>query len=449
MKKKILFSIIAALLCIVAITLYPYDRPQHENLAVELAYRINKTNTHKKEGTTHTEHETLTRQVVLSDNHLILREGEHERIYDFLNKEITVINHKKSHFYRIPLHATIDFRVMEKRNREILARVISDAGKLPKGFTPFELEMVFNLGEAETANILVEDNQENYVFAHNSEQIAIYQPGRKLDERYHKSFEKFLIYGHHIHPFIRQHIHRSGRLYQTLSFRHYPFERVEETHELISAKHTREYQLSAPETYTEIYHLQSEELNSIYHEAWHRPLHLSKEKYEEEHHRLFDQKRYIEAFLAYWEYHLTYGTGLGNVLKTYEALAKENEEVRLFWNAVSAKDPESAARAVKALNFYLSQGLEYGYILDFILHEKYHFLGKKKHEEAHLTIALQHNPHLTAFYIYTGKDAREAFLTEEAWLTLRLAEHLSPEHPDLKALSKFKEKLEQEHPDYF
>ena len=162
------------------------------------------------------------------------------------------------------------------------------------------------------------------------------------------------------------------------------------------------------------------------------------------------QGKMLDAALAHFAYALSSGDSSTEWLVQVRDRMATDADARAFAGALSAKNPDQAAKAVKALTDLRAKiTSSYAYLFDVFTanHE-----GTLKHGTAAEKLflsALSANPYLTGAWFDLGKLYYGTSRTREAWACWDAARAINPNHPFGKDIDTLELRMVADNPEFF
>lgn len=404
---------------------------------------------------------TTKKEVILGNDFFSVKDGEHERIYDFKNRRIHYLDHRLKTHADISLYADLAFRAQEFKSRLLAAEAIEKSGgaQLENFFT---LESIFGI-EGEKKKLKIEEvreGSEKTSFFYEKESIAETVWEKDLPTITGKMFGKFLIYDHSMHPQIRKKILSKPQIPKTISYQ------LQGAHSRDSFRLVLERAESRPD--------RGYQIPGGYASARKRPgaipssaavvelvesvisgknkiKSIDKAWFWSEAEKALQKNNHVGAALFFLEY----GFQTGDSEATMEAMQKiakhqaEDPDLDRFLRSLGVSGKEQASRAVLELQKLDRKKLNRAHVLDVMIANQKVVLGKNEEAEKDLLGALKINPYMAGVYKDLGDLFYSDFDTVTAWLCWDFGRSLAPRHFALAPIYQYEKELVQNFPDFF
>jgi hypothetical protein len=401
------------------------------------------------------------KEVVLGNGFFSVKDGSHERIYDFKTRRIHYLDHATKTHADVSLYADLAFRAGELKSRLLAAAAVEKAGGAPpENF--FTLESIFGL-ESEKDKLKIRrenEGKEKVRFIYEAETIAEASWKDGLPDLPKAMFEKFLIYDHSLHPQIRRGLlERAWIPYEV--FYKLPGEFFRDEFRLVLGRFEnrpdrgyeipKDYAVSRkrpgaiPSSADAVDLIESVKNGKKKTEAY------GKDWFWSEAEKALTNKNYVGAVLFYLEY----GFQAGDQAATSEAIRKiavhqeEDAELNRLLRSLGVGGAEQAARAVKELQKLNRKKLSRVHVLDVLIAGQKAILGKSEEAEKSLLSALKVNPRMAGVYKDLGDLFYGDFDTTTAWLCWDFGRALAPRHFVFAPIDDYEKELARNFADFF
>ena len=396
--------------------------------------------------------------VILEPEAILVRLESYEKIYNFKQNTLTLINHDKQQRTGVSLYAIPAFKSSEKRNRQVLSEALRNSGIIQSLTNPFELDMMFggNVDEELAQKIEHKKQNDSHTFYYEGDEVAAYRLSEQsIPSELQDLYKKYLIYEHNVHPVIVEQLVEERKLFHSLSYRNkqeIPY-LMERSYTLSSFKSHSRHVISVPESYQENYAV-DKNLNRV--------IKLSKteeektvDDYASEMNILLDRDKYLEASFLFHEYSIHHGVkGIDKIKPVVRRIfgqSSPDSDVKRLAVAI-AKQPsskEDIQKAVKIIKDIRNKAASHRYVLNVFLANYYDALGNNKKAIDLILKALEQNPFLTGAYKDLGDKYFRIFEIQNAWSCWDQMRKVNPDHQLVPAVRNLERQIEQKHPEYF
>jgi hypothetical protein len=392
------------------------------------------------------------------------------RIYDFKNMKIYDLNEAAKTYDEHSLYADLAYRKAKLQSCLAVREVISKAlkGKYSVGLSPaFFAEALYALspiGRNTEGRLekLKEGTTDTYKF--NSVVVTRFTPcPEAVSPDKMRQFSRFLIYGTHLHPAVREDMEKSGKLPQKLNCYLDNRPVLQERSSLSLKKLTPgDYAPALPSGYSRTIEARNP-LAPVYARIKELKETLPAELLAStlEHYKnAVGNKNYFDALLALSEYGLETGQDLSKEMKEIrEAIKSDPDCVRLIAGVQSFENEKQALGALAALDGIDRSRSSKSYLVDIyranlIIAMKEHGVsdpsGKSEEDPVSLFVkVLRQNPFIVSAYHDLGEYFESTSQQSYAWECYDLARRFYPRHPFLKDIAEREQELYDSFPQFF
>ena len=397
--------------------------------------------------------------VILEPSKISVRTGDTEKIYDFSDDTLTLINHEKKELQKTSLYAIPAFNDYEKKNRLVLSNVFEGAKIDVLKTDMFYLETLFGDNPAseiaKKVEIKEEGNTTRYIYK-NEDVTTVSFPEYPIDEALKDAYKKYLVYEHSVHPMVWDEMSKKGAVFSSLSYQikqEVPV-LIEKSFSASGISDKDIEPISVPETYTKNY-ASDEKLDRIIKRSMTEER-KTPESFFVEMDALYKQKKYIDAALAFFEYTVQVGE-VDDVQAHKEILqrvfkgAPKESGVMQLGAAISQqpKSKEQLQKAIQTIEAFRKKDLTHGYILNVYLANYLDMAGKTEQAKVLMLEALEHNPFLTGAYKDLGDKYFRSYDMWNAWACWDYMRKINPDHMLVSHIAGMEKKIREIHPVYF
>jgi len=418
-----------------------------------------------------------TEVLTLYPQQFTLQMGSTEKIYDFKNKAIFVVDHKTKTYLVYPLHAIPILYNRERTHRLSLKlarnKAMGESGKQSfrdVSLIDIDLETLFSAkSNDKTGDMISTEQQGNKTVFMDGDfpmtSVTLREDG-KLPDALKKTYARFLTYETSIHPTIETAIAKKPEIFSVLEYSNRDSLRKKTAHTKIAllestAQTTAEPTL--PAGYKQ--NLSTDpRMNDIMLRSLKIPL-PDKEELRQKIRDHLKEKTFLQAYLVATEPALTLSA---NDVQRYMTFIKpgltagENFEENVL-TAVTRqpKTEHDLGRFVKVLEQAKERAGEQKYLIDyFIAFHTINVLSKKSDPlpedldalaaaEESLLAALDKNPRVFNIYVDLGTKAFQNYDVLNAFLYWEHAARLNAANPAMGAILRMKLEAERDFPEFF
>lgn len=398
--------------------------------------------------------------VILGKDFFSVTEGQSERIYDFKQRKIHYLDHRTKTRVEISLFSDPAFRIHEFEQRLNIDEVVEKSGAKPLEDL-FSLESIFGLQNKNQKLNLTEKKLKNKQTQFLKDDLVVAEITFSDEEVNPEglTFDKFLIYDHSIHPWIRERIIKARNIPKVIRTRLQSPLGIDRYVLILDRLNTRPEQgFLIPQ-----YIVSSKRPGAVPSSEGLLPLiqaaeegksgvpRYEKEWFLEKMRLAQTRKNYLDAALIILEY----GLQSGDEKATSEAMQEvvkyqaQDPELDRFLRSLGIAGPEQAKRAIKELQKINRKKASRPHMIDIVISNQESVLGQNEAAEKRMLAALKANPYIAGAY----KDLGDMFYTEfdmaSAWLCWDFARKQVPEHFMFKPISEYEEELLKEFPYFF
>ncbi|MCP3888317.1 MAG: hypothetical protein GY702_05520 [Desulfobulbaceae bacterium] len=390
--------------------------------------------------------------VLLEDSYLHFK-GDEEGIYDFEKKAIYSINREKGIYSEMSLFANVGFRDYELRNRRFMSGALEHAGvednQMSLIFSEHELSVQ---AKESKSDILREERNGGILFKGEGKEILrVGGPIIELEGKYRKQFIRFFRHRYGGHPSLIDQLTPSSGIYSNITI----WQRN------VGEKKTHLHFISVEETQTNSYSLEG---LKPFAETNDRLLALvervagttesNRKKVEAEillnARQLIDKKDLVGAMLAYLEYTLVSGAqDLPWTEKDRQLLLNSNEVQEMLAATQNPTSREEAVSQIASMEDIRKKQTEGSHILKIFESNTRASLGEHNVARELMMGALEANPYIAGAWKDLGGFYFQSYEPYEAWICWDTGRRINPDHPLLKDINSFEERLQAQHPGFF
>jgi hypothetical protein len=402
-------------------------------------------------------------EIVIGKDFFSLTEGRRTQIYDFSKRRIYQVDAAAKTLSEISLFAVAAFRQNEFYNRKMIWDVLEKSGTRDLPGSRFDLESVFGIEDTGSAEVDIREKDEGKkrVFWTGKEKAVWYVPGStRVNPEWRIMYEKFFRYTQAVHPLILSRLFSEGTVPEALFYRYRDLKSLTRVNLVLKEASERpDERYVLPEGYQPGYH--SDFLTDDTGEAYRIITEiLTGANAIEKHNRewffsrsreALEAKRYLDAALFLFEYHLQSGDQAAVTERMREIAPRQAEDpaLLLFFNGLDLSSEEAARAAADSLRSIRREGIEEGHVIDIMLANAVYALGDRAGGIRGMISVLKKNPYITGVYKDLGQMFYDSYEMPLAWMCWDLARSLEPRHPMLAQVNELESSLLERMTDYF
>lgn len=400
---------------------------------------------------------------------LSLLSNEYNRIYDFKNMKIYDLNTAAKTYCEHSLYADLAFRKAKLESQLSLRQMLGKfQGKRTHSLVAnFFSEEQFELslpGKSSDYNLQKSKDGAADIYKFNSVVVTSFTPGNQtIDGDKLRQFSRFLIYGTHLHPQIREDIERSGKLPQKLICYVDNHPVSEERTTFVLKKVTPgDFKALIPSGYTRTIDPRSP-LSPIYpriKELGGSPPADLQEQTLNYYQKALENKNYLDALLALSEYGLQTGENLKSEMLAIKDKIKDDSDCQKLISGLQAPENEKQAMiSLGALDTIDRNKSSKSYLIDIFRanlivamndHGINNLATKQDDDPGNTFVkALKHNPFIAGVYHDLGDYLESSYRQAYAWECYDLAHKFYPQHPFMKDIVEKEKELSDSFPQFF
>lgn len=389
----------------------------------------------------------------LSDTWMILRNGTHTSLFDFVrcrHTEIDEFTHTRVDF---SLFDAAGFRVMEFANRQNLAKVIS-AAKITQGqFDLIEIEHILSIQDKPASPLHVATDDDSTVFLNGTKALARESmKSTPVPPAQARMFAQLIRYTWGGHPQILAALAQSNVIPATLTLTMVNVGTTTVTLEVASVKPSGTAPIDIEAIPLESVSPAQTPINQILvRGAAFTDANIAAERQRARDLIAADFKdnRPFDAYLGIIEWTLTTGEAPPMMDAPQKAALNADPSVIALNTALAPHSKAAMQQAIDQLETLRPRTQVRGYMLDLFVANDRATMGNRQAALDGLVAVLQAHPFVAGAYKDLGDNLLVSYDAPNAWRCWDIGRHIAPGFVNFQAVNQFENSLAKQHPEYF
>ena len=433
---------------ILTLFLMPIQSAQ-AGLVLNFAKQVTVTNSNEKDAPPKVTVSTI--QVELGTDYFRNTENDTDRVYNFKSRRILTIDTKKKTYHDDSLFIDLGFRGREFQNRQHLGKALASASVDNKLMSTTLNEHNLSL-KAKNHEPEIQKGSNDKAVTYHWEDKALFEYSKKLhkvNKTYQDGLTRFLRYHISGHPNILEDIQELSGIPEKITVTTHNVEKRSVTLRLLSSKQIPDM-LPTLEGYSkskdagELSALLTKDINYTKEDLKIVATSLlvkAKKAYEE--------KRQLDAMLAYLEYTLVTGEKMPSQFFPQRELIAADADVKTLVSSLSPKTKEEAKKSIDTLVSLREKSTDRKHVLKIFEANNRLILGKAQESKALFHAVLGVNPYITGAWKDLGDIYFRSYNSQAAWRCWDTARALNGSHHLLVRIKQFEERLIKINPEFF